>query len=368
MMTWIASTILVLQILLLLHAAATDIAARVIHNETCLTLALLGIIGQLVGSMHLAESLRPPQSSSLLLLVVYARGWMGGGDVKLLAALAIGLPLAGVVQMLTVTALAGAVLAAAHLMMRFFPAPRLAPAGSPLLAPRLRGRALAQPAPRAVALRGRHRLRWRLGCSQSGTLTMSSALRLSVILVLLLATAALGLIAYNVYLPKPVAAVAQVVRCGADTGYLVAAHPLAGRHAGARRGFRGSRPLPPAALRPGRSSTRRCEDGTARLSGPQVPRRRRSGHRRRCPAPARPRLPRQRPRAGHACGQHQGGRGIRRLGPDLAGRLRGRRADPGQRQGGSRASHAERDRSSQTFGSSPIDQDIVQGAKDSQGQ
>ena len=33
---------------------------------------------------------------------------------------------------------------------------------------------------------------------------MSSALRLSIIMVLLFATAALGLVAYSVFLPKPV--------------------------------------------------------------------------------------------------------------------------------------------------------------------
>ena len=69
----------------------------------------------------------------LLLLVIYQRGWIGGGDVKLLVALAIGLPLMGVIQMLTITALAGGVLALVHLMMRLLPYPRLAPAGSSLV-------------------------------------------------------------------------------------------------------------------------------------------------------------------------------------------------------------------------------------------
>ena len=54
---------------------------------------------------------------------------------------------------------------------------------------------------------------------------MSSALRLSIIMVLLLATAALGLIAYNAYLPKPVVQVAQNAPAP-TSGYLVAAHPL----------------------------------------------------------------------------------------------------------------------------------------------
>jgi prepilin peptidase CpaA len=69
----------------------------------------------------------------MLLVAVYARGWIGGGDVKLLVALAIGLPLAGVVQLLTVTALAGGVLALTHLMMRRLPFPSPAPAGASLL-------------------------------------------------------------------------------------------------------------------------------------------------------------------------------------------------------------------------------------------
>ncbi|HXZ17624.1 MAG TPA: Flp pilus assembly protein CpaB [Roseiarcus sp.] len=56
---------------------------------------------------------------------------------------------------------------------------------------------------------------------------MTSALRLSIMLVLMLATAALGLIAYNAYLPKPVEqTVAQAVQAPPTSAYLVAAHPL----------------------------------------------------------------------------------------------------------------------------------------------
>ena len=133
-MTWIAFAVLAVQILLLLYVAAVDIATRLIHNETCLILALLGIAGQFAfaGPTHVAESLAAATILFLLLIVVYQQGWIGGGDVKLLVALAIGLPLIGVVQLLTVTALAGTVLAAAHLMMRLLPHPRPAPAGSPL--------------------------------------------------------------------------------------------------------------------------------------------------------------------------------------------------------------------------------------------
>src|SRR5262249_18357991 len=80
-----------------------------------------------------AESLIAAAVLFLLLLVVYQRGWMGGGDVKLLVALAVGLPVTGVVQLLVATALAGGVLALVHVMMRLLPSPRLAPAGSSLL-------------------------------------------------------------------------------------------------------------------------------------------------------------------------------------------------------------------------------------------
>ena len=55
---------------------------------------------------------------------------------------------------------------------------------------------------------------------------MSSTLRLSIIMVLLLATAALGLFAYNTMLPKPVAQVAQNAPAPVTIGYFVAAHPL----------------------------------------------------------------------------------------------------------------------------------------------
>jgi prepilin peptidase CpaA len=133
LMNWFAPAVLALQILLLLHVAVVDIATRLIHNKICLTLAVLGIASHFTGRTHIAESLVAATILFLLFLVIYQRGWMGGGDVKLLVALALGLPLAGVVQLLTVTALAGAGLAVLHLMMRLLPCPAAAPAGSSFL-------------------------------------------------------------------------------------------------------------------------------------------------------------------------------------------------------------------------------------------
>jgi prepilin peptidase CpaA len=129
-MGWIASTAAFLQILLLLYVATIDIATRSIRNEICLVLALLGIAGHFATPLQVAESLLAATILFLLLMVIYQRGWMGGGDVKLLVALGIGLPLLGVIQLLTITALAGGVLAVVHLTMRLLPYPRLAPAGS----------------------------------------------------------------------------------------------------------------------------------------------------------------------------------------------------------------------------------------------
>lgn len=132
-MTWIAAAATFLEIALLLYVAAIDIATRLIHNEICLTLALLGIARQVAGPTHLIESLVAATALFVLLLVIYERGWIGGGDVKLLVALSIGLPALGILQLLTVTTLSGAVLALAHLMMRRLPIPRPAPAGSSIL-------------------------------------------------------------------------------------------------------------------------------------------------------------------------------------------------------------------------------------------
>jgi prepilin peptidase CpaA len=129
-MSWIVLIAAMLQIVLLLYVAAYDVATRLISNEICLALALLGIVGHLPDPMQIVYSVIVAAILFLLLLIVYARGWMGGGDVKLLVALAIGLPLTGAVQLLTVTALAGGVLALVHVMMRQLPHPRLAPAGS----------------------------------------------------------------------------------------------------------------------------------------------------------------------------------------------------------------------------------------------
>jgi prepilin peptidase CpaA len=129
-MSWIVLITSLLAILLLLYVATIDVATRVIPNEICLAVALLGVVGQLANPMQAAQSLIVAAILFLLLLLLYVKRWIGGGDVKLMAAVAIGLPPIGVIQFLTITALAGGVLALMHVAMRLLPNPALAPSGS----------------------------------------------------------------------------------------------------------------------------------------------------------------------------------------------------------------------------------------------
>jgi len=133
LMSWIIPIASTLKIALLVYVATIDIATRLIRNEICLALALLGVAAQLASPMQLAQSLIAAAVLLLLLFIIYQRGSIGGGDVKLLVALAIGLPLTGVIELLTMTALAGGVLALIHVIMRLLPYPKLAPAGSSLV-------------------------------------------------------------------------------------------------------------------------------------------------------------------------------------------------------------------------------------------
>jgi prepilin peptidase CpaA len=112
-----------------------DIAARVISNKVCLLLAALAIVRlpfgeppqQLLALVYVAAVL------FLLLLILHGRGYVGGGDVKLLTALAVGLTPIQLLYLLTATALAGGVLASVHLAMRLLPYPSLPPLRSSLV-------------------------------------------------------------------------------------------------------------------------------------------------------------------------------------------------------------------------------------------
>src|SRR5262249_12709882 len=101
-MNWFASANIVLTILLLLHVTITDVAARFISNTACLMLTLLAIMRvPVIGPLQLLWFIGGAALLFSTLLILYSRGYVGGGDVKLLGALSIGLPFAQLLQFFT---------------------------------------------------------------------------------------------------------------------------------------------------------------------------------------------------------------------------------------------------------------------------
>jgi len=133
-MSWLIYITTALQIILLLCVIMSDVATRLISNKICFTIAIVGIGGHLlIDPRLLPSSIVISAALFLLLLLMYRRGWIGGGDVKLLAALTIGLPITQLGSFFMLTAMIGGILAVMHLMMRRLPYPTIPPAGSSLI-------------------------------------------------------------------------------------------------------------------------------------------------------------------------------------------------------------------------------------------
>jgi Flp pilus assembly protein protease CpaA len=104
---------------LLFFAGWSDIVTRTIPNSVCLGLAVLGLaVRAIAGLPAVAASAAAAGLLFILLALAHARGAFGGGDVKLIAATALGLPLLMIPRFLVVTVIAGGVLALLHLMLR----------------------------------------------------------------------------------------------------------------------------------------------------------------------------------------------------------------------------------------------------------
>ncbi|MFC7478331.1 prepilin peptidase [Dankookia sp. GCM10030260] len=113
---------------LLALAAWRDVLTRIIPNRIALAIAAIGIATRLaVDWVPLLLSAATAALLFVILLLLALRGWLGGGDVKLTAALAIGLPPATTWDFITVTVFAGGILGLGYLAGRRF-APRLRPA------------------------------------------------------------------------------------------------------------------------------------------------------------------------------------------------------------------------------------------------
>lgn len=104
---------------LLLAAAIGDLRSRTIPNWLTGAIALLAVGWWWANGWTLWPDVALQIGVALAVLLIFtasfAFGWMGGGDVKLIAALALWFPLLAVIQMLVVMALAGGVLTIAML-------------------------------------------------------------------------------------------------------------------------------------------------------------------------------------------------------------------------------------------------------------
>ena len=98
---------------LLVTAAVTDIRSRIISNRLNAAIALLAVpwwfaIG--LGGYDILFQLALAAAVLVLFAICFALGMMGGGDVKLLAALGLWLPLTKMLMMLEIMALGGGLL------------------------------------------------------------------------------------------------------------------------------------------------------------------------------------------------------------------------------------------------------------------
>jgi prepilin peptidase CpaA len=101
---------------LLLIAALSDIATRTIPDRAALGVAAIGVAIRLADHSAVA-ALAASAAVFLLGALCWRFGWLGGGDVKLLAACAWLVPPVMVPQLVLLTALAGGVLACLYLVL-----------------------------------------------------------------------------------------------------------------------------------------------------------------------------------------------------------------------------------------------------------
>jgi prepilin peptidase CpaA len=162
------AVLLALGVMVLLAAAVHDVAARTIPNWAPAAIAGLGIAlrsaqGQLLGGLALGLAV------FLVAAICWTRGWIGGGDVKLLGATAIFIAPVQVGGLLVSITLAGGVVGLIYLACK------------QLLA-RLPGAADIRPRPRGLVRRVLRVERWRL--RRGGSLPYASAIAFGALFVI----------------------------------------------------------------------------------------------------------------------------------------------------------------------------------------
>lgn len=108
----------------LAYVALSDVACRRVPNWACGLVAACGLLLRAV-SGDLILSLVVSAAVFAALYVCFWRGWLGGGDVKLLSACALLVPAHEVPTLILAVAMAGGVMAAFYCLGR---SPRLQPA------------------------------------------------------------------------------------------------------------------------------------------------------------------------------------------------------------------------------------------------
>jgi prepilin peptidase CpaA len=105
--------------LLLIAAAFSDVATRIIPDTVVIAVALSGAAGRLyISPSGLFVSILVAAVCFAMLAFLHGRGMLGGGDVKLASAVCLGLSAPAAYRFVFVTAMAGGVLALLHLAAR----------------------------------------------------------------------------------------------------------------------------------------------------------------------------------------------------------------------------------------------------------
>jgi prepilin peptidase CpaA len=102
--------------LTLMFAALHDVAARTVPNWSSLALLGIGFVLRMIEG-NWAASLSVGAVVFIVSVVCWLRGWLGGGDVKLLTAASVVVPPLMSVNLLLAVSLAGGALAVVYLLL-----------------------------------------------------------------------------------------------------------------------------------------------------------------------------------------------------------------------------------------------------------
>jgi prepilin peptidase CpaA len=137
-------------------SALHDLATRTIPNGLTLTVAGTALLAA-AGQGHLLGSILAAGFVLACAALCWRRGWMGGGDVKLLGAITLAVPLAGLPALIAAVAISGGILGLLY-----------------VLAARLLRPVPAGPLPRTFIARVLRTERWRI--SRGGPLPYACAI------------------------------------------------------------------------------------------------------------------------------------------------------------------------------------------------